>query len=861
MDSYFFLAIVVAAISFFMLLVTIMFLFYKNSRFHQENITIASFLSPSSPPFSFPHNQKTTSSRASTVQIERSRSIGPELIDAIRGSKISIVLRSRNYAFSTWCMNELVEIMKCREELSQTVMTVFYEVDPTDVKKQEGDFGKVFSKTCKGKSREDIVRWSHALEEVAKIAGYHSSNWDNEAEMIEDIATDVSNKLFNSTPSRDFDGLVGIRAHMEKIEELLQPDLDEVGMIGILGPAGIGNSTIARFLYHHHSKKFQLSVFMENIKITCQLRACSDNYGAKLYLQEKFMSQMINHLGVKIPHLGIVEERLKDKKVLVILDDVDQLVQLESMAKEPCWFGPWSRIIITTQDQKLLRARGINHIYRVEFPSNDEALQIFCMYAFGQKSPKDGFMDLAWECSYFKEMPEHEWSVELQRLRSRLDGKIESILKFSYDALCDEDKDLFLHIACFFNYQEVEKVVEHLAKSFFHVSVRQRLHILAEKSLIYIDEGMIEMHSLLAQLGKEIVCKQCVRDPGRRRFLVDAQDICEVLTDYTTEINLRFEESKLNISETIFEEMSNLQFLRLRNDVGPPNILFFPGCLSYISPKLRLLDWKYSLMTCLPFIGNLEFLVELRMDHSKFEKLWDEIKPLRYLKWMDLSHSKNLKKLPNILTTPSLKELYLTNCSSLVELPSSIGNATNLRDLDLTQCSNLVELPSSIGNATNLRNLYLSGCSSLIELPSSIGNATNLRNLYFSGCSSLDLDLSECSSLVELPSSIWNATKLQYLYLRQCLRLVELPSSIGKASNLQTLDLSGCSAILPSSIGNTTNLRKLNLCGCSNLVELPSSITNATNLQNLNLCGCSSLVGLNNLVSLITIESNTRYNE
>lgn len=39
--------------------------------------------------------------------IERSRSIAPKLLLAIRGSRISI---SKNYASSTWCLNELAAI-------------------------------------------------------------------------------------------------------------------------------------------------------------------------------------------------------------------------------------------------------------------------------------------------------------------------------------------------------------------------------------------------------------------------------------------------------------------------------------------------------------------------------------------------------------------------------------------------------------------------------------------------------------------------------------------------------------------------------------------------------------------------------
>ncbi|KAG2272872.1 hypothetical protein Bca4012_075160 [Brassica carinata] len=108
--------------------------------------------------------------------IERSKLIGPELTEAIRGSLIAVVLISKNYASSTWCLNELVEIMKCRDDYNQTVMVIFYEVDPSDVKKQKGDFGAVFDRTCAEKSTEEVERWRKALHIVAQIAGYHTSN-------------------------------------------------------------------------------------------------------------------------------------------------------------------------------------------------------------------------------------------------------------------------------------------------------------------------------------------------------------------------------------------------------------------------------------------------------------------------------------------------------------------------------------------------------------------------------------------------------------------------------------------------------------------------------------------------------------
>ncbi|XP_010463849.1 PREDICTED: probable disease resistance protein RPP1 [Camelina sativa] len=866
MDSLFFFSFFAVAVSFFTPLCIIFFLLHKKFRFHQQNKTlIASSSSTSSvisPSLSrnwkhhvFPsfHGEDVRRTFLTHIlkefrrkgidpfidnDIERSKSIGPELIEAIKESRVAIVLLSKNYASSSWCLNELVEIMKCRKEFGQIVMTIFYDVTPTHVKKQTGDFGKVFTKTCKGKTKEEIKRWRTVLEAVSKIAGEDSRNWDNEAAMIEKIATNVSNVLNNSTPSRDFDGLIGMGARMKEMEPLLCLESDEVRMIGIWGPSGIGKTTIARFLFNQISKSFQLSVFMENIKEFMYTRPlCTDDYNTKLQLQKQFMSQIVNHKDIEIPHLGVVQDRLNNKKVLIVLDNIDQSIQLDALAKDTRWFGHGSRIVITTQDQKLLKAHGINHIYKVGFPSTSEACQIFCMYAFEKKFPKEGFEKLASEVtklvgglplglrvmgSHFRGMSKHEWIIALPRLKTRLDASIQSILKFSYDALCDEDKNLFLHIACLFNHKRVEKVVEHLAHDDF-LDVRQGLHILTEKSLISIEEGRIKMHNLLEQLGKEIVRHelgpQSIHECGKRQFLVNTKDICEVLTDDTgskSVIGLHFYPSELsgelNLSERAFEGMSNLKFLRFYYRRGDQSDkLCLPQGLNCLSRKLRILEWDRFPMTCLPSNFRTECLVELNLRFSKLHKLWEGNQPLGNLKWMYLNHSKNLKELPDLTTATKLEELFLVGCSSLVELPSSIGSVVKLQRLYLSDCSRLVELPSSIGNAINLVWLNLIGCSSLVKLPSSIGNATNLQGLY--------LDM--CTGLVELPSSIGNLHKLQTLTLLGCSKLEALPTNINLKS-LDTLDLTDC-LLLKSFPEISTNIMDLRLMG-SAIKNMPSSI-------------------------------------
>ncbi|KAL0793708.1 hypothetical protein Bca101_065085 [Brassica carinata] len=100
-------------------------------------------------------------------EITRGESVGPVLLGAIRQSRVAIVLLSRNYASSSWCLDELVEIMKCREKYQQTVMTIFYGVDPSDVREQTGDFGKAFDETCVGKTEVPESFWLFLMKWIA----------------------------------------------------------------------------------------------------------------------------------------------------------------------------------------------------------------------------------------------------------------------------------------------------------------------------------------------------------------------------------------------------------------------------------------------------------------------------------------------------------------------------------------------------------------------------------------------------------------------------------------------------------------------------------------------------------------------
>ncbi|RVW11999.1 TMV resistance protein N [Vitis vinifera] len=124
---------------------------------------------------------------------------------------------SENYAGSRWCLDELVKIMKCRKEMKQTVVPIFYHVDPSHVRHQTGRFGEAFSnhKEDTKEMKEKVRSWRSALTEAANISGVHVKD-GYESEHIKKIV----NNIFMRLNCRMFDvgaNLVGMDSHVNEI--------------------------------------------------------------------------------------------------------------------------------------------------------------------------------------------------------------------------------------------------------------------------------------------------------------------------------------------------------------------------------------------------------------------------------------------------------------------------------------------------------------------------------------------------------------------------------------------------------------------------------------------------------------------
>jgi hypothetical protein len=120
--------------------------------------------------------------------LQRGDNISTSLIRAIEGSQISVIIFSTNYADSRWCLDELAKIMECNRTIGQVVLPVFYDVDPSEVRHQTGEFGKTFHTLLNRISKEEDeslklnlgiasyceypeIKWSAALRQAAALAG------------------------------------------------------------------------------------------------------------------------------------------------------------------------------------------------------------------------------------------------------------------------------------------------------------------------------------------------------------------------------------------------------------------------------------------------------------------------------------------------------------------------------------------------------------------------------------------------------------------------------------------------------------------------------------------------------------------
>nr|GEX69795.1 Toll/interleukin-1 receptor (TIR) domain-containing protein [Tanacetum cinerariifolium] len=160
-----------------------------------------------------------------------------DLFKSIQDSKFYIIVFQKLYIIIL-CLEELVKIMKCHKMTGHTTYHIFYDVEPTKIRKQSGVVCEDFPKH---ENKKASWKWREALKEAANLAGWELKNTNDGhgVKFIEKIIQEISLELRSINFGFD-----------EKDQ----------------GMGGSGKKTTARAVFDHLSNAFKAKSFVGNVR-------------------------------------------------------------------------------------------------------------------------------------------------------------------------------------------------------------------------------------------------------------------------------------------------------------------------------------------------------------------------------------------------------------------------------------------------------------------------------------------------------------------------------------------------------------------------------------------------------------------
>ncbi|KAL2649793.1 hypothetical protein R1flu_017921 [Riccia fluitans] len=705
------------------------------------------------------------------------------------------------------------------------------------------------------------------------------------------------------------------------LSTIVEKYLRDYQFLALWGMGGVGKTTIARLVFEELTDGFEYACFVGDFKLIS---------GNTDELKGRIWDKML-HYGRPVPkpdggHLSHFWSKVAGKKLLLVLDGIDQnshVKLLGSIAREDN-FSDESRFITTSRNHELLRSLNVygkTHICGIPYLHKRDAKELFVRYAFpGREEPKDNLKDRIDEIvegcgglpltleilgTYLQSTRDEKiWDqvpVALRNAESIGDWeeKLWAKLRISFDALQEEEKNMFLDVACIFSR-------DNSSFTYKQFQVHEHLRSIGDK--------------IAKDLGR-IYYNQISEGQGRQNHEIVPHDLQKVISYHAViksdshgrgkpvhlECNWSHPCSLCNMQK-VLSKMTAVRYLNIRTGdalcrrclmkggIGIPTgtamvryhgdarlLRFKPGArglgklavldlwlggecffplltpetCEYLSQALKLLSVGYlygvegkGIRRHLGIAWErLKCLQELNLDNrSNFT--WEELVPPRWLSCCIVLEKDSSVKLPYEFASSSLNHVRVSQCDYLL---GTMGKLSALRRLELVDYSD-DKLPETFTVLGTLERLVID-ISSLQELPDTFGRLSQIVHLElshmfymkhlpwtFGELSRLEhLVIIYCGELESLPETFGNLIRLRSLTIVKCPKLLTLPSSFGKLMQLEDIEISHCPSLSFCSVFfDQDELSSLKLMEVSSCLEaLGRKFAPLSSMPRVNISPCT----------------------
>ncbi|KAH6765038.1 ADR1-like 1 [Perilla frutescens var. hirtella] len=608
-------------------------------------------------------------------------------------------------------------------------------------------------------------------------------------------------------------GCTGLELGKMKVKEMLMASQSSV--VGIHGIGGIGKTTLAREICKDDQIKgyFNSRVFF----LTVSQSPNMEQVKSKIWGMVSGSTTTVGHVNM-LPQVKLGYDVESCARTLLVLDDVWKQSVLEQLLIKI----PGCKILVVSRLK--FPPSVVDCSYELDLLAENEAMSLFCHFAFGQTSIPVGVDEelvkqVVDECgrlplalkvigASLKGQSEMSWTSAKSRL-SRGQPLCESHevqllerMKMSIDNLSETERKCFLDLGAF---PEDKRIPLHIL-----INMWVELHDIPEEEAFAVlvqlsDKNLLTLvkdarsgdkyssyyeisvyqHDVLRDLAIHLSNVGPVNQ--RRRLLMPRRE-AGLPRDWERNTDEPFNAQVISIHTGEMGDMEWFQMDCPKTEVLVINFssaaYFLPPFLDRM-PRLRALilinyNTTNAVLHNTSVFSSLTNLRSLWFEKISLPLLPDTTIPLKNLQKVslvlcDISKSVNHSVFGLPILFPRLSELTLDHCINLTELPSSICQMRTLTSLSVTNCDSLQELPSDLGRLSSLEILRLSACPCLKRLPAGVGCLVRLKYL----------DVSQCVNLGCLPEGIGGCVNLEKIDMRECPQMKSLPSSVAALLTLR----------------------------------------------------------------------------